>query len=158
MPANFRFCAVQIEVICLLLFQLMFNFAKCSFYKRFLKKNEHMFESRIFHNMLHEHVLHVVSHNVMRSNILCPWAFSKFKWWVRWVKKPFFPKFCTHPPLFPKIFFLYAHNRVYGVQRRKLAKQSALFVWNETSICDTSKKESKGDTGCQEESNLFHSV
>ena len=93
MPANFRFCAGQIEVICLLLFQLMFNFAKCSFYKRFFKKNEHMFESRIFHNMLHEHVLHVVSHNVMRSNILCPWTFSKFKWWVRWVKKPFSQNF-----------------------------------------------------------------
>jgi hypothetical protein len=45
-----------------------------------------------------------------------------------------------------------------GVQRRKLAKQSALFVWNETSICDTSKKESKGDAGRQEESDLFHSV
>ena len=28
-------------------------------------------------------------YNVWRSNFLCPWTFSKFKWWVRWVKKPF---------------------------------------------------------------------
>ena len=38
MPANMRFCAVQIEVICLLLFQLMFNFAKCSVFTNGLKK------------------------------------------------------------------------------------------------------------------------
>ena len=29
----------------------------------------------------------------MRSNFLCPWTFSKFKWWVRWVKKPFSQNF-----------------------------------------------------------------
>ena len=69
------------------------------------KKNEHMFESRIFHNMLHEHVLHVVSHNVMRSNILCPWTFSKFKWWVRWVKKPFSQNFVPTLPCSPKFSF-----------------------------------------------------
>ena len=38
-----------------------------------------------------------------------------------------------------------------GYERRKLAKQSASFVWNGIFICDTSKKESKGDKGRQEE-------
>ena len=93
MPANMRFCAVQIEVICLLLIQLISTLRSAQFLQT-VKKNEHMFESRNIHNMLHEHVSHVQSHNVMRRNILCPWTFSKFKWWVRWVKKPFSQKFC----------------------------------------------------------------
>ena len=36
-------------------------------------------------------------YNVMRSNFLCPWTFSKFKWWVRWVKKPFSQILLTEP-------------------------------------------------------------
>ena len=92
MPANMRFCAVQIEVICLLLIQLISTLRSAQFLQT-VKKNEHMFESRNIHNMLHEHVSHVQSHNVMRRNILCPWTFSKFKWWVRWVKKPFSQNF-----------------------------------------------------------------
>ena len=93
MPANIRFCAVQIEVICLLLCSTDVQLCEVLILQTVYLKNEHMFESRIIHNMLHEHVLHVVSHNVMRRNILCPWTFSKFKWWVRWVKKPFSQNF-----------------------------------------------------------------
>ena len=42
-----------------------------------------------------------------------------------------------------------------GYERRKLAKQSASFVWNGFFFCDTSKKESKGDKGRQEELVFF---
>ena len=98
-------------------------------------------------------MLHVSSHNVIRRSVLCQWTFYKFKWWVRWVKTPFSQKSCAHPPLFPKIFVLHR-----GTSGEKFAKQSASFVWNGISICDTSKKESKRDKGHQGESVLFHSV
>ena len=39
-------------------------------------------------------MLHVSSRNVIRRSVLCQWTFYKFKWWVRWVKKPFSQKFC----------------------------------------------------------------
>ena len=59
-----------------------------------------------------------------------------------------FPNFCTHPPLFPKIFSFtrkYASSG-YGVQWRKFAKQSALFFWNGMLIFGYFKEGIQEDT------------
>ena len=55
MPANTRFCAVQIEVICL----HSSTHVQLRSTQLFKKRNKCTFESRSFHNMLHQHVSHV---------------------------------------------------------------------------------------------------
>ena len=71
-------------------------------------------------------------YNVMRSNFLCPWTFSKFKWWVRWVKKPF-SQILFPPSLVPQNF-PYVNVRVqeYGGTRKKACKAKCFIVleWN----------------------------
>ena len=78
-------------------------------------------------------MLHVSSHNVIRRSVLCQWTFYKFKWWVRWVKKPFSQKFCAHPPLFPKIFVLHrgtnAENLRSGVRAEKNLRSKVLHLF-----------------------------
>ena len=114
-----------------------------------------MFESRNIHNMLHEHVSHVQSHNVMRRNILCPWTFSKFKWWVRWVKKPFSQNFVPTLPCSPK-FSSFTRTYAYTGYNEENLRSKVLYSFGmKLQFLDTSKKESEGHIGHQEESDLF---
>ena len=105
--------------------------------------------------MLSQHVtstcLTCSMYNVMRSNFLCPWTFSKFKWWVRWVKKPF-SQILFPPSLVPPKFSLRKRPRtgVRGYKEESLQSRGALSFWNETQCLDTSKKESEGRMGQRE--------
>ena len=128
MPANTRFCAVQIEVICLhssTHVQLRST--------QLFKKTKQMY---VWVKKLSQHVastcLTCSMYNVMRSNFLCPWTFSKFKWWVRWVKKPF-SQILFPPSLVPQNF-PYVNVRVqeYGGTRKKACKAKCFIFleWN----------------------------
>ena len=120
------------------------------------KKNEHMVESRSFYNMLHVHVSLNQCHSLCKKTCMSMDIFQ-----VQVVgevgQETLFPKFCTHPPLFPKIFFLYAQVRVFGVQWRKFAKQSALFFWNGMLIFGYFKEGIQKDTWEVNDSPTFHS-
>ena len=81
-------------------------------------------------------MLHVSSHNVIRRSVLCQWTFYKFKWWARWVKKPFSQNFVPTLPCSPK-FSYYTGVRmqkicVAGYERRKIceAKCFICLEWN----------------------------
>ena len=68
-------------------------------------------------------MLHVSSHNVIRRSVLCQWTFYKFKWWVRWVKKPFSQNFVPTLPCSPK-FSYYT-----GVRAEKNLRSKVLHLF-----------------------------
>ena len=86
----------------------------------------------------HHNMLHDSCHTCCKSQFqcqeifLCPWTFSKFKWWVRRVKKPFSQKNVPTLPCSPAFSYLTRKIAYAGYERRRVAKQSACFVfgWN----------------------------
>ena len=91
-----------------------------------------MVESRSFYNMLHVHVSLNQCHSLCKKTCMSMDIFQ-----VQVVgevgQETLFPKFCTHPPLFPKIFVLHrgtnAENLRSGVRAEKNLRSKVLHLF-----------------------------
>ena len=87
--------------------------------------------------------------NVIRyaRKLVCPWTFSKFKWWVRWVKKPFSQNFVPTLPCSPKFSSFTRKYASSGYNGESLRSKVLYSFGMECWYLDTSKKESKKTRG-----------
>ena len=118
MPANTRFCAVQIEVICL----HSSTHVQLRSTQLFKKRNKCTFESRSFHNMLHQHVSHVQCIMSCEVTFYVHGHFPSSSGGCGGLRNPF-PKILFPPSLVPQNF-PYVNVRVqeYGGTRKKACK------------------------------------
>ena len=107
MPANTRFCAVQIEVICL----HSSTHVQLRSTQLFKKTKQCTFESRSLHNMLHQHVSHVQCIMSCEVTFYVHGHFPSSSGGCGGLRNPF-PKFCCSGAILLSILRCAWRNRL----------------------------------------------